>query len=285
MENLLKISGQQTHGAFNVAITDSIPSQPQVSLSTAQIAGQLGLSELDVKRLIARGELAATLVADRVHVEPEDLKNCMKISKRWRVPGDLQTVDYGIERKLRERWLEAASATVTNEQVLAEMRRQVRPGQPLESIGAVLFNFNSAPNAFLQALVEDSSKRDFKVRIKGETELPATSLAFAYTKSRLYAAANRIEGRDLTLKGSFPNLLYSNRETYQAILAEMVSRVQQELISAKQTRLIEVETQRQLVGSDLNVTIRRIPCVVTYLLPTSAVDSVLRVARTATEVL
>jgi hypothetical protein len=255
-----------------------------VSLNTAQVAGQLGLSEVDVKRLIARGALAASLVADRIHVEPEDLKSCMKISKRWRVPGDLQTVDYAIERKARERWLEAASATVTNDQILADMRRQVRPGQPLETIASVVFNFNSAPPAFLQSLAEDSSRRDFKVRIKGEAEGPATSLGFAYVKSRLYSAANKIESRDLTLKGSFPAFLYGDRATYQAVTAEMVSRVQQELISSKETRLIEVETQRQQSGSDVQITVRRIPCIVTYLIPTSAVDSVLRVARVANDV-
>ena len=285
MENLLRLPGlQPTRGAFSVQVLSQPVTEIGVSLSTSQVAGQLGISDLDVRRLIARNELAASVVADRYHVEAEDLKACMRAAKRWSVPADLGTVDYNAERRVRERFLAAAQRATSNDLVLAEMRRLVRPGQPLETIGAVSFQFNSAPGDFLARLAEPTTTREMGIRIRGEAEQPQQTLAFAYAKSRLYAAANRIQNQQLTLKGGFAGYLYSNQQVYRELIAAMIDRVQSELLSCKETRILEVKRSEVTVGSETQIVLAKIPVVVSYTIPTSALDSVLRIARTANEV-
>jgi hypothetical protein len=286
MENLLSIAGnpsnQQT--SLNVRVVSAAPSEQQVTLSTSQVAGQLGLTDQDVLRLIARGELAAYSVADRLHVEPEDLKASMKIAKRWRVPTDISEPLYDIERKVRTKLLAAMSAQVTDQIILAEAKKLVRPGQPIESVGSVVLNYASAPASFLADLASPSNRGEFAVSIRGEQPEQPTSLGFAYAKSRLIVAANRIESRELAIKGSFLGFLYSSPDVYRATIKAMNDRVLGESISCKETRLVEYQSREVVVGSEVQRTITRLPIIVSYVVPLSACDSVLRVAKTADQV-
>jgi hypothetical protein len=285
MENLLRIAGNDSNRAtgFNVHVVGSVPSQPQVSLSVEQTAQQLGLTSRDILRLISRGELAGINIEGKWHIDDADLKAVMKTSRRWRVPADLGVVDYASERKVRERLLTACQVETPDGVILAAAKRAVRPGMPLESVAVVEMPFTSAPRSFVEALAADSRRGEFQPTIKGEQAPAPVSLGFAFCKSRLMAALSRFESRELNVKGSLAGYMYSSPEAYRQVVAFAVDKVQNELMSVRETRLVELEQKRIELGSEVQISVRRIPVTVVYTLPTSAVDSVLRINRTANE--
>jgi hypothetical protein len=286
MENLLRIAGNDSNRqtSFNVRVVDAVAAQPQVSLSVEQTAQQLGLTNLDILRLVSRGELAGINIEGRWHIDDNDLRAVMKVSRRWKVPADLASVDYAIERKVRERLLTACQAETPDAVILAAAKRAVRPGMPIESVVVVEMPFTSAPRSFVEALAADSRRGEFQPTIKGEAPAAPVSLGFAFCKSRLMAALSRFESRELNVKGSLPGFMYSGPEAYRQVVAFAVDKVQNELMSVRETRLVELEQKRIELGSEVQISVRRIPVTVVYTLPLSACDSVLKVARTANEV-
>jgi hypothetical protein len=286
MENHLRMSGQvgnqPKRGAFSVQVVNSIPVESAVSLSTAQVAGQLGLEILDVLRLIARGELRANIVADRWHVDTEDLKSCMKVAKRWRVPTDLLETDYGTERKVRDRLLAACQKAVSDQYVLGEAHRLARPGMPIESVGVVNLQFNSPPAGFVQSLEDNSKAREMAITIRGESDESPVALSFAFAKSRLFNQVTRGFAQDIPLSKDRIGHLYSGPEMYRSVINAAVERVGNELIVVRETRLLEHKRQTVQVGSDLQVTVSRLPITVVYSLPVATLS--LPLARIAQQI-
>jgi hypothetical protein len=274
------VGNQPTQGAFSVRVIDSIASQPGVSLSVEQCASQLGVSELDVLRLICRGELAANLVAGKWHIMPQDLEASMRVAKRWNVPEGIGLADYQVERKFRERFVRSARAATSDQSLLELAQRQVRPGQPLESVSNVEVNFRSAPVGLIESLQDPNSAREMKIKIRGEVEAPTETVLSAYARSRFFVAMARNYSRQQSVPGSLVGWLYSSPEVYKLAVVESLKSVRNELSSVRETRLLTVKSRTTEMGSELLVSYTRLPLTVSYTMPTEALGvSWERVAR------
>lgn len=267
MESKLKMNRANRSSmddGFSVRVIDAVASELQLSLSAQQVATQLGLSPLDILRLIARGELNATNIEGRYHLDPADVQAAMKSVRRWRVPADVLAVDYNAERKLRERLLKFAKAATPDAAVLAEMQRQVRAGYPLESVTHINLEYRAAPKGLAESLNDPSNSGEFAVQIRGEQPAAPSTVGADYARSRLMANLNRQFEAGMNLVGDKAAYLYSSPARYNAMLTAALERCRTELVSARETRLVEVGRSSVEVGSDLQMTVRRLPVVVNY---------------------
>ncbi len=285
MESKLKMNRAnrtQTDAGFSVRVVATPAAELQLSLSAQQVADQLGINALDVLRLVARGELNALNIEGRYHLDPSDVQAAMKSIRRWRVPADVLEVSYNADRKVRERLSKFAKLATPDAAVVAAMQQQVKPGYPIESVSHINIEFRAAPKGLVESLNDSSNAGEFAVQIRGEQPPAPSTVGVDYARSRIMANLNRQFASGMSLVGDKAVYLYSSPARYNEMLNTALERCRTELVTSRETRLVEIGRSSVAVGSDIQTTVRRVPVSISYIVSSESLGLPwLKVAREA----